>query len=75
MPVWREQSRYLLRQVVRLSALVAGRADQAFQVGLHQQLKDGFCEGAQEIAPILPLRELNNIYSGLGRRGLRVVRG
>ena len=63
-----------LRRFV-LGALVAARADQAFRIGLHQQVKDGFCDGAQEIALIVLLQELNNINIGLGHRGLRVVRG
>ena len=49
-----------------LGSLVAARADQAVHIGLHQQLKNGFCDGAQEIALIMLLQELNNIYTGLG---------
>lgn len=58
-----------------LGSFVAARANQAVHIGLHQQLKNGFCDGAQEIALIVLLQELNNIYTGLGHRGLRVVRG
>lgn len=50
-------------------------ADQAFNVGLHDQLKNGLGDGAKEIATILLGQKFGKIHVGLGHRGLRVVRG
>ena len=55
-----------------LGPLMAARNDQAFHIGLHQQLKTRFRNGAQKIALIMLWRDLNNIYISLGPH---VVRG
>lgn len=50
-------------------------ADQAVDIGLHKQLKDGLGDRAQEVALIVLCQQLGKVHVGLGHRGLRVVRG
>ena len=57
------------------AAFVPAGADQAFDIGLHDQLKDGRGDAAQEISLIVLCQKLGQVHVGLGHRGLRVVRG
>jgi hypothetical protein len=50
-------------------------ADQAFHVGFHDQLQDGFGDGAQEVALIVLGRKLGQVHVRFGHRGPRKVRG
>ena len=58
-----------------IAAFVSASADQAFDVGLHDQLKNGLGDATKKIAAILLCEELGNVHVGFGHRGLRVVRG
>jgi hypothetical protein len=49
--------------------------DQAFHIGLHDQLQDGLGDGAQEVALIVLGQKLGQVHVRLGHRGLRKVRG
>ena len=55
--------------------LVAAGADQAFDIGLHDQLQNGLGDDAQEVALIVLGQKLGQVHVGLGHRGLRKVRG
>jgi hypothetical protein len=57
------------------AALVPARADQAFNIGLHDQLKDSLGDAAKEVALLMPGQKLGQVHVRLGHRGLRVVRG
>ena len=54
---------------------VPAGADQALDIGLHDQLQDGLGDGAQKVALIVLCQKLGQVHVGLGHRGLRVVRG
>ena len=51
------------------------RADQAFDIGFHDQLQDSLGNGAQELAPIVFCQKLGQVHVGLGHRGLGAVCG
>ena len=57
------------------AAFMAAGADQAVDIGLHDQLKDGLGDTAKQITLIVLLQKLGQVHVGLGHRGLRVVRG
>ena len=50
-------------------------ADQAVNIALHDQLKDGLGNAAQEVALIVLGQKLGQVHVGFGHRGLRKVRG
>jgi len=50
-------------------------ADDAFHIGLHNQLQHGFGNAAQEVALIVLGQKLGQVHVRLGHRGLRRVRG
>ena len=50
-------------------------ADQAVDITLHDQLKNGLGNAAQQIALIMLGQKLGQVHVGLGHRGLRKVRG
>jgi len=58
-----------------IGPFVLAGADQAFDIGLHDKLKNGLGNGAKEITAVLLCQELGKVHVGLGHRGLRVVRG
>ena len=58
-----------------IGPLVLAGADQAFDIGLHDQLQNGLGDGAKEVATVLLCQKLGKVHVGLGHRGLRVVRG
>lgn len=57
------------------AAFMPPGADQAIDISLHYQLKDGLGDGAQEVALIVLGQKLGQVHVGLGHRGLRRVRG
>ena len=50
-------------------------ADQAVDIALHDQLKDGLGNAAQKVTLIVLGQKLGQVHVGLGHRGLRRVRG
>jgi hypothetical protein len=58
-----------------IGPLVLAGADQAFDIGLHDQLQHSLGNGAKKIAAILLLKKLGKVHGCLGHRGLRLVRG
>jgi len=54
---------------------VASRADQPFNIGFHQQLQHRLGDGAQEIAVLALLQQLDKRHSAIGHRVLGAVRG
>ena len=57
------------------AALMPPGADQAFDIGLHDQLQHSLSEAAKEVALIVLGHQLGQVHVGLGHRGLRRVRG
>ena len=58
-----------------IATFVLARTDQAFNVGLHDQLQDGLGNAAKKIATILLGQKFGQVHVGFGHRGLRVGRG
>jgi hypothetical protein len=54
---------------------MAPGADQAVDIGLHDQLKDGLGNASKQITLIVLCQKLGQVHVGLGHRGLRKVRG
>ena len=50
-------------------------ADQAFYVGLHDQLKNSLGDAAQKVSLVVLGQKLGQVHVGLGHRGLRAVCG
>lgn len=50
-------------------------ADDAFHIGLHDQLQHRFGNAAQEVILIVLGQKLGQVHVRLGHRGLRKVRG
>lgn len=58
-----------------VGTLVFASANDALDIGLHDQLENGFGNSPQEIALIMLLKKLGKVHGGLGHRGLRLARG
>lgn len=56
-------------------ALMPPGADQALDIGLHDQLQHRLGDGAQKVALVVLCEKLGKVHVRLGHRGLRVVRG
>ena len=50
-------------------------ADDAFDIGLHDELENRFGDSPQEVALIMLLKKLGKVHGGFGHRGLRLARG
>jgi hypothetical protein len=50
-------------------------ADQAVDIGLHDQPQHGLGDAAQEVSLIVLGQKLGQVHVRLGHRGLRKVRG
>jgi hypothetical protein len=57
------------------AALVPSSADDAFHIGLPDQLQDGLGNAAQKVSLIVLGQKLGQVHVRLGHRGLREVRG
>ncbi len=56
-------------------AFMPAGADQALDIGLHDQLEDSFGDAAEEAALVMLGQKLGQVHVDLGHRGLRRVRG
>jgi len=57
------------------AAFMPASTDQAFDIGLHQQLQNSIGNGTQGITLIVLCEKFGKVHIHLGHRGLRVVRG
>jgi hypothetical protein len=51
------------------AAFMPASADQALDIGLHDQLKDGLGDAAKEVSLIVLGQQLGQVHVGLGHRG------
>jgi hypothetical protein len=54
---------------------VSTGANQAVNIGFHNQLQHRLGDAAQKISLIVLCQKLGQVHAGLGHRGLRMVRG
>jgi hypothetical protein len=58
-----------------IGPLVLAGADQALDIGFHDQLQNSLGDRTQKVAAVLLCEKPGKVHVGLGHRGLRVIRG
>ncbi len=53
--------------------LMLACADQAFDIGLHDQLQNSLGNGAKKVTTVLLFQKLGKVHVRLGHRGLHIV--